>query len=56
MKVLVTGFNGQLGYDVVKELKSRQIECIGTDLQNFDITDREATLKYIKEYYHTKHD
>lgn len=50
MKVLVTGFNGQLGYDVVKELKSRQIECIGTDLQNFDITDREATLKYIKEY------
>lgn len=51
MKVLVTGFNGQLGYDVVKELKSRQIECIGTDLQDFDITDREATLKYIKEYY-----
>lgn len=50
MKVLVTGFNGQLGYDVVKELKSRQIECIGTDLQDFDITDREATLKYIKEY------
>ncbi len=50
MKVLVTGFNGQLGYDVVKELESRQIECIGTDLQDFDITDREATLKYIKEY------
>lgn len=50
MKVLVTGFNGQLGYDVVKELRSRQIDCIGTDLQDFDITDREATLKYIKEY------
>lgn len=50
MKVLVTGFNGQLGYDVVKELNSRQIECIGTDLQDFDITDREATLKFAKEY------
>lgn len=50
MKVLVTGFNGQLGYDVVKELRSRQIECIGTDVQDFDITDREAVLKYIKEY------
>lgn len=50
MKVLVTGFNGQLGYDVVKELKSRRIECIGTDLQDFDITDREATLKFTKEY------
>ena len=50
MKVLVTGFNGQLGYDVVKELESRQIECIGTDLQDFDITDREATIKFTKEY------
>ena len=50
MKVLVTGFNGQLGYDVIKELRSRQIECIGTDLQDFDITDREATQKFIKEY------
>ena len=50
MKALVTGFNGQLGYDVIKELKLRQIECIGTDLQDFDITDREATLKFTKEY------
>ncbi|MBR5262555.1 MAG: dTDP-4-dehydrorhamnose reductase [Clostridia bacterium] len=50
MKVLVTGFNGQLGYDVVKELRSRHIECIGTDVQDFDITDREAVLKYIKGY------
>lgn len=50
MKVLVTGFNGQLGYDVVRELESRQIECIGTDLQDFDITDREATIKFTKEY------
>lgn len=50
MKVLVTGFNGQLGYDVVRELSSRKIECIGTDLQDFDITDREATLEFTKEY------
>ncbi len=50
MKVLVTGYNGQLGYDVVRELSSRQIECIGTDIQDFDITDREATLRFTKEY------
>ena len=29
--ILVTGFNGQLGYDVVKELKQRNIECLGID-------------------------
>ena len=50
MKVLVTGVNGQLGYDVVKELKSRGIECIGTDMADFDITDKTATAEFIKNY------
>ena len=50
MKVLVTGFNGQLGFDVVKELNKRNIECKGVDFQDFDITDREQTLEYIKMY------
>lgn len=50
MKVLVTGYNGQLGYDVVKELNSREIECRGVDLADFDITDKEQTLAYLKEY------
>ncbi|MBQ8574684.1 MAG: dTDP-4-dehydrorhamnose reductase [Clostridia bacterium] len=50
MKVLVTGFNGQLGYDVVKELTSRSIECIGVDLQDFDITDRKQTVDFVKNY------
>lgn len=50
MKILVTGFGGQLGYDVIKVLKSRNIECIGTDMQDFSLTDREATIGYIKGY------
>lgn len=50
MKVLVTGFNGQLGYDVVKELTARSVECLGVDLQDFDITNREQTLGFIKNY------
>ncbi len=50
MKVLVTGVNGQLGYDVVKVLKSRQIECIGVDMNDFDITDKTAAAEYIKNY------
>lgn len=50
MKVLVTGFNGQLGFDVVKELNSRSIECKGVDLSDFDITDRDQTLAYLRGY------
>lgn len=50
-KVLVTGAKGQLGYDVFKELQSRDIECIGVDIEDFDITDEEATIEFIKNYY-----
>lgn len=47
MKVLVTGVNGQLGYDVIKELNKRNIECIGCDIKDFDITDFEQTKNFI---------
>ena len=47
MKVLVTGVNGQLGYDVVLELKKRQFEVIETDRNNMDITNRENVEKFI---------
>ena len=30
-RVLVTGANGQLGYDVIKELTKRNIECVGDE-------------------------
>lgn len=50
MKVLVTGVNGQLGYDVVKLLNARNIECKGVDRDDFDITDTAATAEYIKSY------
>ena len=50
MKVLVTGVKGQLGYDVCKVLSQRGIEHIGTDLEHFDITDKDAVHSFIKEY------
>lgn len=50
MKVLVTGSNGQLGYDVVKELQKQNIECCGATRQDFDIVDFEATENFIKNY------
>lgn len=45
--ILVTGVNGQLGYDVVKVLKERNIECLGIDKDELDITDETAVNKYI---------
>lgn len=50
MKILVTGVNGQLGYDVIKVLNDSKIECLGVDIKDFDITDFSATEKFIKGY------
>ena len=50
MKVLVTGVGGQLGYDVIKELEKRNIECIGADKAEFDVTDFDAVHKFITDY------
>ena len=50
MKVLVTGANGQLGYDVVKELQKQNIECFGATRKDFDLVDFEATEKFIVDY------
>jgi len=51
MKILVTGITGQLGYDVVKELNKRHIECIGVGRKEFDITDANATRTFIVNYH-----
>lgn len=50
MKVLVTGANGQLGYDVVKELQKQNIECYGAARKDFDIVDFNRTEKFIANY------
>lgn len=47
IKVLVTGVNGQLGYDVIKRLNELGIEAIGVDRNDFDINDKDQTQKYI---------
>lgn len=59
MKVFVTGVGGQLGYDVMNELKKRGHEAVGSDIldsvpQDFeyiklDITDDTAVSTAIKE-------
>lgn len=49
MKVLVTGVKGQLGFDVVNELKKRGHTAIGVDIEEMDITDKASVEKVINE-------
>jgi dTDP-4-dehydrorhamnose reductase len=47
MKALVTGVKGQLGYDVMNELKKRGYEGIGVDVDEMDITDAQKVSEVI---------
>ncbi len=47
--ILVTGVNGQLGHDVVKELDRRNIDCKGIDIADLDITKENDVLQYITQ-------
>mgnify|MGYP003095029313 CR=1 FL=1 len=49
MKALVTGVKGQLGFDVVNELKKRGHEAVGVDIEEMDITDSVSVDKVINE-------
>lgn len=50
MKVLVTGANGQLGYDVIMRLDSEGIEYLGTDRGSLDITSKDQVKRVISDY------
>ena len=49
MKILVTGVCGQLGHDVTEELLKNGIEAIPCDMEEFDLTKKEETQKFILE-------
>lgn len=49
MKILLTGSNGQLGYDFKKLFDSLKIEYIATDYQELDITDNESLEYFFAE-------
>jgi dTDP-4-dehydrorhamnose reductase/dTDP-4-dehydrorhamnose 3,5-epimerase len=50
-RYLVTGVNGQLGYDIVKELNDRgEYDVLAIDRNEMDITDKEQVSKIIKAY------
>lgn len=45
--ILVTGVNGQLGYDVIEELKKRNIEYLAASRAEFDVTDAKKVDEFI---------
>lgn len=49
MKILVTGANGQLGYDVVANAIARGHDAVGIDIADVDITDSDAVEKAVAE-------
>ena len=53
MKVLVTGYAGQLGWDTVRLLEARGVECRGIDMEAFDLRDGQAVLNYVRDYHPT---
>lgn len=47
MKYLVTGYAGQLGFDIVREFERRGIDAVGVDVKNMDITDAQKVHEVI---------
>lgn len=53
MKYLITGYKGQLGYDVKRELLKRGVSeenILPLDKEEMDITNREEVNKVVKEF------
>ena len=48
--ILVTGATGQLGFDIVKELKNKQIPVIGVGSSDLDITNAKELEKYFETH------
>jgi dTDP-4-dehydrorhamnose reductase len=49
MKILVTGYTGQLGYDVVREGLAHGFDMVGVGSKDLNITDELTVEQYVKE-------
>jgi dTDP-4-dehydrorhamnose reductase len=49
MKILVTGYTGQLGYDVVQEGQKRGFQMIGVGSKDLNLTEEHAVSKFVIE-------
>lgn len=48
-KYLITGANGQLGSDILRQLIDRGFDAVGTDIDDTDITDKAAVMNKFDE-------
>ncbi|KAF0821318.1 sugar nucleotide-binding protein [Cytobacillus firmus] len=49
MRILVTGYTGQLGYDVVQQGLQLGLDMVGIGSKDLDITNKDAVYHYIKK-------
>ena len=50
-KYLITGYKGQLGYDIARELIERgETNILAIDKDEMDITDRDQVMKVVKDF------
>lgn len=47
--ILITGANGQLGHDFQRIFKERNLDFIGTDYKELDITNIDAVREFVKD-------
>lgn len=53
MKYLITGYKGQLGYDIKRELNKRGVsdkDILAIDKEEMDITNQEEVMKVVNEF------
>ena len=53
MKYLITGYNGQLGYDIKRELLNRGIsenQILALDKEEMDITNKDQVFEVVKKF------
>ncbi|MCI8346502.1 MAG: dTDP-4-dehydrorhamnose reductase [Bacilli bacterium] len=50
-RYLITGFKGQLGYDIARELEKRgEVEYKAVDIDDMDITNKDQVMDVVKAY------
>jgi len=55
MRIFITGAKGQLGSDLLKECKLRDIDAIGVDVDDMDITDEKEVDRVMHLLYERQH-
>lgn len=51
MRIIVTGVQGQLGYDVARELNERNFDnVLGIDINDLDLTNKDSVNSFMDDY------